>query len=106
MLKLDPGRSGSRRAGVDSQRQACADLGGILFEAVFRDDVMLAWSRSQDVTRAAGEGLRLRLRLTDAPQVAGLPWELLFDRRTNSYVAQSDRTPWCGISRCRSRRDR
>jgi hypothetical protein len=93
MLKLDPGRSGSRRAGVDSQRQACADLGGILFEAVFRDDVMLAWSRSQDVTRAAGEGLRLRLRLTDAPQVAGLPWELLFDRRTNSYVAQSDRTP-------------
>ena len=93
MLKLDPGRSGTRRAGVDSQRQAGADLGGALFEAVFRDEVMLAWSRSQDVTRTAGEGLRLRLRLTDAPQVAGLPWELLYDRRSNSYVAQSDRTP-------------
>ena len=53
----------------------------------------MPWSRSQDVTRAAGEGLRLRLRLTDAPQLAGLPWELLYDRRGNSYVAQSDRTP-------------
>ena len=93
MLKLDPGRSGTRRSGGDSQRQAGADLGGVLFEAVFRDDVMLAWSRSQDVTRTAGEGLRLRLRLSDAPQLAGLPWELLYDRRTNSYVAQSDRTP-------------
>ena len=93
MLRLDPGRSGIRRSGGDSQRQAGADLGGVLFDAVFRDDVMLAWSRSQDVTRTAGEGLRLRLRLTDAPQLAGLPWELLYDRRTNSYVAQSARTP-------------
>jgi len=35
MLKLDPGRSGTRRAGVDPQRQASLDLGGALFEAVF-----------------------------------------------------------------------
>ena len=93
MLKLDPGRSGTRRAGVDPQRQASLDLGGALFEAVFRDEVLLAWSRSQDVTRAAGQGLRLRLRLTDAPQIAGLPWELLYDRRANNYLAQSERTP-------------
>ena len=93
MLKLDPGRSGTRRAGVDPQRQASLDLGGALFEAVFRDEVLLAWSRSQDLTRTAGQGLRLRLRLTDAPQIAGLPWELLYDRRANNYVAQSERTP-------------
>ncbi len=71
LLRLDPGRSGTRRAVSDSQRQACIDLGGVLFEAVFRDGVMLAWSRSQDMTRTAGEGLRLRLRLTEAPRVAG-----------------------------------
>ena len=93
MLKLDPGRSGTRRSGFDSQRQACLDLGGGLFDCVFREEVMLAWSRSRDVTRAAGEGLRLRLRFIEAPDVAGLPWELLYDRRTNSFVAQSDRTP-------------
>src|SRR5512132_2650176 len=38
----------------DSQRQACVDLGGALFEAVFRDGIMLAWSRSQDVLEPPG----------------------------------------------------
>jgi hypothetical protein len=55
-----------------------------LFDAVFGEEVLLAWTRSQDATREAGEGLRLRLQLTDAPDIAGLPWELLYDRRTNS----------------------
>jgi hypothetical protein len=93
LLKLDPGRSGTRRAGADPASQASMDLGGPLFETVFSEDVMLAWSRSQDVARSQGDGLRLRLRLTDAPSIAGLPWELLYDRRTNSYLAQSERTP-------------
>ena len=93
LLKLDPGRSGTRRAGADPASQAAMDLGGPLFESVFSEDVMLAWSRSQDSARSTGDGLRLRLRLTDAPSIAGLPWELLYDRRTNSYIAQSERTP-------------
>ena len=93
LLKLDPGRSGTRRAGADPASQAALALGGPLFETVFSEDVMLAWSRSQDAARAAGDGLRLRLRLTDAPSIAGLPWELLYDRRSNSYLAQSERTP-------------
>jgi len=93
LLKLDPGRSGTRRAGADPASQASLALGGPLFETVFSEDVMLAWSRSQDAARGDGDGLRLRLRLTDAPSIAGLPWELLYDRRTNSYLAQSERTP-------------
>ncbi len=93
LLKLDPGRSGTRRAGADPASQASMDLGGPLFETVFAEDIMLAWSRSQDAARNDGDGLRLRLRLTDAPSIAGLPWELLYDRRTNSYLAQSERTP-------------
>ena len=54
----------------------------------------LAWQRSLDRARAeqAG-GLRLRLRLNDAPAIAGLPWELLYDAKTNSFLAQSERTP-------------
>ena len=54
---------------------------------------MLTWQRSQDYARDHGDGLRLRLRLTDAPSIAGLPWELLYDRRGNSFIAQSERTP-------------
>ena len=34
---------------------------------------MLTWQRSQDYAREHGDGLRLRLRLTDAPSIAGLP---------------------------------
>ena len=59
-----------------------------------RGDLALAWPRSLDQVRAeqAG-GLRLRLRLNDAPAIAGLPWELLYDARTNNFLAQSERTP-------------
>src|SRR5215204_5218143 len=93
LLKLDPGRTGTRRAGSDPQSQASIDLGGPLFESVFSEDIMLTWQRSQDYAREQGDGLRLRLRLTDAPSIAGLPWELLYDRRGNSFIAQSERTP-------------
>ena len=82
-----------RRATADPRPKASTELGGALFDAVFGEEVLLAWTRSQDATREAGEGLRLRLQLTDAPEIAGLPWELLYDRRTDSYPAQSERTP-------------
>jgi hypothetical protein len=93
LLKLDPGRSGTRRVGATAQQQAAMDFGGPLFDAIFRDDLGLAWSRSQDLSRQQDAGLRLRLRLTGAPAIAGLPWELLYDRRTNAFPAQSERTP-------------
>src|SRR6478735_9016582 len=94
LLKLDPGRSGTRRAGGTSQQQAAMDFGGPLYQAIFTGDLALAWQRSLDQVRAeqAG-GLRLRLRLNDAPAIAGLPWELLYDARSNNFLAQSERTP-------------
>lgn len=93
LLKLDPGRSGTRRASVNPQIEAGRQLGSALFEAVFSGDIALAWSRSRDLAAAQGQGLRLRLHLADAPAIAGLPWELLHDQRSNTYLAQSERTP-------------
>lgn len=92
LLKLDPGRSGTRRL-LDPYAQASVDMGAGLYDAVFRDDLLLAWSRSADQARGRKHGLRLRLRLADAPRLAGLPWELLYDRTRNRFFAQSDRTP-------------
>ena len=93
LLKLDPGRSGTRRAASDPQLQAGREFGGPLHDAVFTGDIALAWERSRDAAARNNEGVRLRLRLTGAPGIAGLPWELLYDSRTNSYLAQSERTP-------------
>jgi hypothetical protein len=93
LLKLDPGRSGTRRVAADPQSEAALKLGSGLFETVFTSDIRLTWARSLDAVRAAKRGLRLRLRLTEAPSIAVLPWELLYDRRQNSYIAQSERTP-------------
>ncbi len=94
LLKLDPGRSGTRRVGATGQQQSAMDFGGPLYDAVFTGDLALAWQRSMDRARAEDAGgLRLRLRLNDAPAIAGLPWELLYDSKSNSFLAQSERTP-------------
>src|SRR4029453_13572474 len=52
MLKLDPGRSGTRRISVDPQSQAAQELGSGLFDAVFSSDIRLTWARSLDAVRA------------------------------------------------------
>jgi hypothetical protein len=92
LLKLDPGRSGMRGA-ADLQTRASIDLGGGLFDAVFREEVLAAWSRSRDAVQQEGRGLRLRLRFADAPSLAAMPWELLYDKSSRTFYAQSDRTP-------------
>ena len=92
LLKLDPGRSGMRRI-ADPHTKASIDLGSGLFNAVFRNEVLVAWSRSKDAVRQDGRGLRLRLRLTGAPTLAAMPWELLYDKTSRMFYAQSDRTP-------------
>ena len=93
LLRLDPGRSGVRRASTDPREEAALQLGEGLFQAVFGGAVGDVWARNRDVVHAEGKGLRLRLQLDRAPDIAGLPWELLHDHRTNTYLAQSDRTP-------------
>jgi CHAT domain len=92
LLKLNPARAGTRRM-LDPHAQASVDLGAGLFESVFREDILLAWIRSSDTAREHQHGLRLRLRLADAPSLAGLPWEFLYDRKSRRFFAQSDRTP-------------
>ncbi|MEO7267849.1 MAG: CHAT domain-containing protein [Knoellia sp.] len=92
LLKLDPGRSGTRRVATDPPSRAAKEFGVGLFDAVFQEDIRLAWERSLDAV-GRDRGLRLRLRLNDAPALAGLPWELLHDTRGRGYLAQSEQTP-------------
>ena len=93
LLKCDPHRFRQRWGGADTQAEASRILGSGLFDSVFAQDIRLAWSRSDELARAQGDGLRLRLRLAGAPSIAGLPWELLYDRRSDRYIGQSERSP-------------
>ena len=69
------------------------DFGGKLYGAVFQDELRDILQRSLSRTRELGVGMRLRLRLTDTPELAELPWEFLYDPRHNRFLAQSRRTP-------------
>ena len=47
LLKLDPGRSGTRRVGATGQQQAAMDFGGPLFKAIFTGDRLPAYRLSE-----------------------------------------------------------
>jgi hypothetical protein len=93
LLRLDPGRSGLRRVVADPQVRASLELGSKLFEAVFSEDIRLVWWRSQDAACAEGKGLRLSTAPHRRASDCRPSWELLYDRRRNAYIAQSERTP-------------
>lgn len=58
---------------------AARAFGKQLFDAVFADDIKIAYGTSAGIAAGQGAGLRIRLRLNDAPELAGAPWELLHD---------------------------
>jgi hypothetical protein len=92
VLRLSRPRRGTRGPGRP-ESGPLKEFGGKLYGAVFQDELRDVLLRSMSQTREQGTGLRLRLRLTDAPELAKLPWEFLYDGRLNRFLAQSRRTP-------------
>lgn len=94
LMELDPGRTDVRGPGGAGQ-QAAKEFGGPLFEAIFTGKLASAWAASLDkVAAQKAGGLRLRLRVADeAVDLAGLPWELLYDAKGRAFPAQSEITP-------------
>jgi hypothetical protein len=88
--------SGSRRGGpgvaeaVDGAGPEQA--GDELFRAVFQGELLKAFQGCLAKAQG-GPGLRIRLRLNDVPQLAGLPWEYLYDAEGRGFLALSGRTP-------------
>ena len=92
VLKIGRPRRVVRR--VDApETAAIKSFGGQLYRALFHDELELNLLRSQALAAANGKGLRLRLRLSDTPELAELPWEFLYDRTRNHFLALSKRTP-------------
>ena len=93
ILRLGQGRGKVRR--IESpETQAAKKFGGQLFEAVFAGPVRNTLSASlQSVRGSEEEGLRIRLRLTDVPELGNIPWEFLYDSSLNRFLGLSKESP-------------
>ena len=85
--------SGGRlRQVLTSQEQAVRNFGSRLFEALFTGEVGRLYAACQQKAETHEQGVRLRLRI-QAPELAVLPWEYLYDERQKNYVCLSTQTP-------------
>ena len=64
---------------------------GQLFAAVMQGPVRRALPLGVQEARAAGQGLRVTLSLTDVPELGGIPWEYLYD--SPNFLSISTWTP-------------
>ena len=89
-------RRGGGARGVDmGQAEPSAsvpEFGSALFRGVMPESVRICYRTSRALATQSGKGLRVRLRI-DAPAVAALPWELLFDDDEGDFVSLSNATP-------------
>ncbi len=93
LLSMGQPRRNVRRM-ESSHTEEAKKFGGKLFEAVFSRDVWVCLRRSMEVAQRQDAGLRIRLQLTrDAQDLADLPWEYLYDRELNRFLALSTDTP-------------
>lgn len=70
-------------------RSELEHFGAQLFDTLYQGDTLTLFRRSQDHTRRQNQGLRLRLRLDDAPELASLAWEYLYDVEMKHFLALS-----------------
>ena len=90
-------RIGQRRRGVrrveSRDLDTAREFGGKLFQAVVRDDIAGAYRSSVLSAHEHNHGLRVRLRLSGAPDLVDIPWEFLFDPSARRFVALSADSP-------------
>jgi CHASE2 domain-containing sensor protein len=97
---LDVAPIGVVREAIRGEPPNCEEipkLGRLLYQEVFGADlgrlqfqlgVCLGTARKHE-----NEGVRLRLRLDEAPELASLPWEFLYFLMEERYLAISEETP-------------
>ncbi len=92
MLRM--GRTGRGVRRIDSpEMESAKTFGGRLFNAIFVDEVRGCLRSSIDEANRQGLGLRIRVRMSDAPELASLPWEYLYNPALNRFVVLSNETP-------------
>jgi len=83
---------GRRRRALSPEQRAVKDFGGALFEALVCGEIRSRFDVSLREAERQDKGLRFRLRV-GPPELAALPWEYLYDQRTDAYLVLSHHTP-------------
>ena len=92
LLKIGQSRRVMRR--IDApETEAVKAFGARLFDAAFAGEARACLRSSIDEANRQNRGLRIRLRLNDTPELAGLPWEYLYNSALNRFLALSIETP-------------
>lgn len=81
-----------RRTVLSSDEEVVRSFGAPLFESLLGGDIGRLYSQSAREAELAGKGLRIKLRI-QAPELAALPWEFLYDHRESEYISLSRSTP-------------
>lgn len=74
----------TRLSTQSAELQQVRDFGRTLFEGLFQGDVLTCFRESR---RALPPGERLRIRLRTPPDLAPVPWELLYDPEEGQFLA-------------------
>lgn len=92
LLRVGRPRRGVRRTG-SPEEEAVKTFGRRLFEAAFDEEVRDCFLSSLDDADRQNTGLRIRLRLSNAPDIADLPWEYLYYAPKKRFFSLSRSTP-------------
>lgn len=68
-------------------------FGAQVYDALFAGDLRVSLGRCLDEARDQGVPLRVKLRLHEAPELAGLPWEFLYAASRDSFLVLDNDTP-------------
>ena len=89
-LLVNPGDDAQER---NAQFALARELGGKLFDSLFAGPILALWQESWRRAYAARAVLRVRLGLSDAPELNALPWEYLYDDTRDEFLGLSVHTP-------------
>lgn len=92
VLKLGRSRTVVRRV-ASGHGKLAERFGQQLYETVMASTVGLAYHTSLQEAERQGKGLRLRLNLDGCPELADVPWELLYSPTLHRPLVLSSRTP-------------
>jgi outer membrane protein OmpA-like peptidoglycan-associated protein len=92
ILRLGRPRRGRRRIG-SPEMETAKELGQRLYDAVISGEVRACWRSSARTAEAQNTGLRLRLRIVDAPELNDIPWEYLYNSSLSRFLSLSEYTP-------------